>query len=74
MTHYYQSILRRAPDSGGKTFWQNEATRVANLGASVNEAWFAMAQSFYFSPEYAGFGSRTLPMSSPTRPPSSRSR
>ena len=55
VTHYYRSILRRAPDAGGKTFWESEATRVAALGASVNEVWFAMAQAFYFSTEYAAF-------------------
>jgi len=55
VSHYYRSILRRAPDAGGKAFWENEAARVADLGASVNEVWFAMAQQFYFSPEYAAF-------------------
>ena len=55
VTHYYRSILRRAPDGPGKTFWNNEATRVATLGANLNEVWYAMAQAFYFSPEYAGF-------------------
>jgi hypothetical protein len=55
VTHYYQSILRRAPDSGGKTFWEAEATRANGLGMNVNETWFAMALAFYFSPEYAAF-------------------
>jgi hypothetical protein len=55
VTHYYQSILRRLPDAGGKTFWSGEATRVVNLGASVNEVWYAMAQQFYFSAEYVAF-------------------
>jgi hypothetical protein len=57
VTHYYRSILRRAPDAGGKTFWEGEATRVSGLGASVNETWFAMAQQFYFSAEYTAFNS-----------------
>ncbi len=52
VTHYYRSILRRAPDTGGKAFWSNEAARLVNLGANVNEAWFAMAMSFYTSAEY----------------------
>ncbi len=56
VTHYYRSILRRAPDAGGKAFWQGEAARVQALGASVNEVWFAMAGSFYFSAEYLAFG------------------
>jgi hypothetical protein len=57
VTHYYRSILRRAPDAGGKTFWDGEATRVGNLGANINEVWYAMAQQFYFSPEYFAFNS-----------------
>ena len=55
VTHYYRSILRRAPDAGGKAFWEGEATRVAGLGANVNETWFAMAQGFFGSAEYAAF-------------------
>jgi hypothetical protein len=55
VTHYYRSILRRAPDAGGKSFWESEATRVQALGANVNEVWYAMAGSFYFSTEYAAF-------------------
>ncbi|HEY6801272.1 MAG TPA: DUF4214 domain-containing protein, partial [Agromyces sp.] len=55
VTHYYRSILRRAPDAGGKTFWEGEAVRVSGLGTNVNETWFAMAQSFYSSTEYAAF-------------------
>ena len=56
VTHYYRSILRRDPDSGGKSFWTGEATRVAGLPANVNEAWFAMAATFYNSAEYTAFG------------------
>jgi hypothetical protein len=54
-THYYRSILRRAPDTGGKGFWDSEATRVQGLGANINEAWYALAMSFYSSPEYLSF-------------------
>jgi len=56
VTHYYRSILRRAPDGGGKAFWESEATRMAGLAANVNETWFAMATFFYFSGEYTAFG------------------
>ncbi len=56
VTHYYRTILRRDPDAGGKAFWIAEAARVSGLGANVNEAWFAMAMSFYNSAEYATFG------------------
>jgi photosystem II stability/assembly factor-like uncharacterized protein len=56
VNHYYLSILRRLPDDAGKAFWESEASRVASLGADVNEAWYAMAMSFYTSAEYAAFG------------------
>ncbi len=56
VTHYYRSILRRAADAGGKTFWDGEATRVRGLGVNVNEVWFALAGSFYGSAEYAAQG------------------
>jgi sugar lactone lactonase YvrE len=54
-THYYRSILRRDPDATGKAFWEGEATRAANLGANPNEAWYAMAATFFGSPEYLAF-------------------
>jgi len=53
ITHYYRTILHREPDGPGKAFWAGEATRVSGLGANVNEAWFAMAISFFASGEYA---------------------
>ena len=55
VTHFYRSILRRAPDSGGKAFWVSEAVRMQGLAANVNETWYAMATFFYFSSEYASF-------------------
>src|SRR5206468_3099435 len=55
VTHYYRSILRRAPDQGGHDFWESEATRVAGLGANVSEVWFAMSMSFFSSQEYVNF-------------------
>jgi DNA-binding beta-propeller fold protein YncE len=55
VTHYYESILRRPPDSGGKPFWDSERARLAGLGASVNETWFAMSSFFFASAEYTGF-------------------
>jgi hypothetical protein len=56
VSHYYRSILRRAPDAGGKTFWEGEASRMQAIGVNVNETWYAMAGSFYTSPEYLAFG------------------
>jgi hypothetical protein len=53
--HYYESILRREPDAGGQAFWESEASRLSSIGADVNETWYAMAMSFYSSPEYAAF-------------------
>jgi hypothetical protein len=52
VTHYYRKILSREPDAGGKAFWLGEAARMQSIGANVNEAWFAMAQQFFFSAEY----------------------
>jgi hypothetical protein len=52
VTHFYDSILRRDPDSTGKAFWSQEALRLQQLGANPNETWYAMAAAFYFSPEY----------------------
>ncbi len=56
VTYYYQSILHRTPAASEKSFWEGEANRVSGLGASVNEVWYAMAQTFFSSAEYASFG------------------
>ena len=55
ITHYYEAILRREPDAGGKAFWQGEASNAVSMGLDVNETWYAMAMSFFASAEYAGF-------------------
>jgi hypothetical protein len=55
VTHYYRSVLRRAPDSAGKAYWEAEAARLRALGADVNEAWHARATSFFGSEEYRLF-------------------
>lgn len=52
VTHFYEAILGRAPDAGGKNFWGSEAQRLKDLGANVNEVWYAMANSFFSSAEY----------------------
>jgi hypothetical protein len=54
--HYYSNILKRAPDAGGKAFWQNEVTRMSGLGVSPTETHIAMAGSFYISPEFLARG------------------
>ncbi|MDQ6621407.1 MAG: DUF4214 domain-containing protein, partial [Pseudomonadota bacterium] len=52
--HYYQAILGRAPDAGGKTFWEGEAVRMQGLGVDIKEAYRVMAGYFFNSPEYIG--------------------
>lgn len=56
VTHYYEGILDREPDSGGKVFWQGEAARMIADGVDVNETWYAMALAFFSSPEYTALG------------------
>jgi hypothetical protein len=56
VSHYYRSILRRAPDGGGRAFWDSEAARMQAVGVNVNEAWFSMAGYFYGGAEYLAFG------------------
>ncbi len=56
VTHYYRAILHRSPDSGGKAFWEGEAARMQALGSNVNETWYSMAMSFFFSAEYLSLG------------------
>ncbi len=53
VTHYYLAILRRLPDSPGKAYWEGEATLLTGLGVDINEAWYAMAMSFFAGTEYA---------------------
>ncbi len=60
ITHYYQSLLRRAPDAGGLAFWDSEATRLRNAGQDPKEAFLAMAAQFIDSAEYRAFN-RSVP-------------
>ncbi len=55
VAHYYQTALRRAPDPGGRDFWESEGLRLHVLGANISEAFYAMAMAFYGSAEYAAF-------------------
>jgi sugar lactone lactonase YvrE len=55
VTHYYETIMRRSPDAGGKVFWDSERARMQGLGANVNETWFALSSFFYRSAEYVAF-------------------
>jgi hypothetical protein len=58
--HYFTSILKRAPDPGGKAYWEGEVARAQALGVDVKEAYMVMAGNFFNSTEYLGFG-RTDP-------------
>jgi hypothetical protein len=52
VTHYYRSILNRAPDSSGKGYWESEAARMQSLSVDINETWYVMAGYFFNSAEY----------------------
>ena len=49
---FYQAILRRQADAGGRAYWDREAARMMDQGASINESLYALAMSFFGSPEY----------------------
>lgn len=53
-THFYQQILGRDPDAGGKAFWEGEAARVQAMGASPNFVYQALAVQLFGSAEYKG--------------------
>lgn len=50
--HYYYSILDRAPEPSGKSFWENEVTRLAGLGVDPKEVYIVMANYFFAGGEY----------------------
>jgi hypothetical protein len=53
--HYYQAILGRAPDAGGKAFWEGEIALGQSLGVDVKEAYMLIGTDFFNSVEYASF-------------------
>ncbi len=56
VTDYYLSILNRAPDAGGLALWTSEIMRIEGLGIDIKEGFIALAQNFFNSSEYLGFG------------------
>lgn len=54
--HYYNSILNRFSDPGGKAFWLSEMTRLSPLGVDPRESYRTIAKQFFFSPEYSASG------------------
>jgi uncharacterized delta-60 repeat protein len=52
VSHFYESILGREPEPSGHDFWAAQVQAAIDRGSNVNEAWYAMAASFFVSPEY----------------------
>ena len=56
ITHYYVSILERAPETDGLAFWQQRIADNQAQGADVKPVFRDMANFFFNSPEYLGRG------------------
>ena len=54
ITHYYTSILGRAPDPTGLAFWQGLIAERQAAGVDVKPVFRDMANFFFNSPEYLG--------------------
>jgi Domain of unknown function (DUF4214) len=54
VTHYYQAILKRAPEAGGLAAWQGDIARLQGLSVDIQEAFRVMAGQFFTSAEYLG--------------------
>ena len=52
ITHYYQSILGRAPDTAGLAYWQELIAQRQAQGEDVKPVFRDMAYFFFNSPEY----------------------
>ncbi|HYC36452.1 MAG TPA: DUF4214 domain-containing protein [Usitatibacter sp.] len=50
--HYYQSILGRAPDPSGVSFWPGLVHRLAAVGVDPREGYITMAMYFFGSAEF----------------------
>ena len=53
-THYYVSILGRAPDAAGLAYWRNQIIQNQEQGMDVKPVFQEMAISFFNSSEYLG--------------------
>jgi len=56
ITYYYQSILGRAPDSGGLAYYQDRINQAKAQGRDVKPEFKIMAYNFLNSPEYLNRG------------------
>jgi uncharacterized repeat protein (TIGR02543 family) len=54
ITHYYVSILERAPEADGLAFWQGLVADKEARGEDVKDVFRQMADFFFNSPEYIG--------------------
>jgi hypothetical protein len=52
LTHYYENILGRAPDSGGLAYRTNEILTLVSSGGDIKEGFISMAQAYFYSQEY----------------------
>lgn len=54
--HYYWSILRRAPDTAGKAYWDDQVILLQSFGVDVKQAYRIIGAYFFGSLEYVSFG------------------
>ncbi|MCP5124349.1 MAG: DUF4214 domain-containing protein [Gammaproteobacteria bacterium] len=54
ITHYYRSILDRAPEDDGVAFWKDQITALQAQGQDAKPVFRNMAYFFFNSPEYLG--------------------
>jgi len=52
ITHYYRSILDRAPEDDGVAFWKDQITALQAQGQDAKPVFRNMAYFFFNSPEY----------------------
>ena len=53
--HYYDKILHRAPEPGGKLFWHGQVQHLRTFDVDPREGYRALARVYFFSPEYLGY-------------------
>lgn len=53
--HYYENILRRSPEPGGKLFWHGQVQHLRDFDVDPREGYRALAKVFFFSPEYLAY-------------------
>ncbi len=54
ITHYYQSIMERTPDTSGLSYWQGLVAEKQDKGEDVKDVFRQMADFFFNSSEYIG--------------------